>query len=251
MKTSAFRPSNHIAIARRGFTLVELLTVIAIIGILAAIIIPVVGSVRKKAHMATSRSNLRQLGAAAQIFIADNKGNLPVAATALNDNYFWIQQLWKILYSGRGDAPDFSTSDTYDNYLKKWGGTVFHSPMVEKRDGCCSYGYNAMLRVLQPSPPHSPLRIEQIINPSRTAMIADSPESINLFAYEAAKVTKYNRNDGKVFCVFVDGHVDALLPPVQGVNFPPVGSKQMPYDHNNSMFWRGIGNSGSTTLVPW
>ena len=46
---------------RAGFTLIELLTVIAIIGILAAILIPTVGAVKKKAAMITSSSNLKQI----------------------------------------------------------------------------------------------------------------------------------------------------------------------------------------------
>jgi len=48
-------------IRRKAFTLVELLTVIAIIGILAALIIPAVGSVKTKANQAKSSSNMRQI----------------------------------------------------------------------------------------------------------------------------------------------------------------------------------------------
>ncbi|MGB0742932.1 MAG: type II secretion system protein [Opitutales bacterium] len=43
---------------RRAFTLIELLTVIALLGILAAILIPVVNGVREKADIVASKSNL-------------------------------------------------------------------------------------------------------------------------------------------------------------------------------------------------
>lgn len=60
-----------------AFTLIELLTVIAIIGILAAIIIPTVGSVREKAQRAVDANNLREIAKAAMIYAADNNDRLP------------------------------------------------------------------------------------------------------------------------------------------------------------------------------
>ena len=70
-------PSRRRASAGRAFTLIELLTVIAIIGILAAILIPVVGKVRDSARVAGTRSNARQIALAINAFAAENRGNFP------------------------------------------------------------------------------------------------------------------------------------------------------------------------------
>jgi len=64
---------------RAGFTLIELLTVIAIIGILAAILIPVLGSVRESARAANCVSNLRQIGQAFYLYAEVNGGMAPPA----------------------------------------------------------------------------------------------------------------------------------------------------------------------------
>jgi prepilin-type N-terminal cleavage/methylation domain len=66
--SSPGRPRQH------AFTLIELLTVIAIIGILAAIIIPVTGRVRDRARTTQCLSNVRQLAMANILFANENKG---------------------------------------------------------------------------------------------------------------------------------------------------------------------------------
>ncbi|MDR1280687.1 MAG: prepilin-type N-terminal cleavage/methylation domain-containing protein [Opitutaceae bacterium] len=60
----------------QAFTLIELLTVIAIIGILAAIIIPVTGRVRASARTTKCLSSLRQIGVASQAYAAENKDRI-------------------------------------------------------------------------------------------------------------------------------------------------------------------------------
>ncbi|AHF91554.1 N-terminal cleavage protein [Opitutaceae bacterium TAV5] len=71
-----------------AFTLIELLTVIAIIGILAAIIIPTVGKVRETARRIVDASNLRQIGQAALIFATDNQDTLPNKVSVAADATF-------------------------------------------------------------------------------------------------------------------------------------------------------------------
>ncbi len=80
-----------------GFTLIELLTVIAIIGILAAIIIPTVGTVRERAQRTVDANNLREIAKAAMIYANDNNDRLPDPAvlsaqgllTAPSPAYLW------------------------------------------------------------------------------------------------------------------------------------------------------------------
>jgi prepilin-type N-terminal cleavage/methylation domain-containing protein/prepilin-type processing-associated H-X9-DG protein len=91
---------------RRAFTLVELLAVLAIVGLLAAVTIPVIGGVRASAHRAQCASNLRQIGTALYTYAADHRGLLPPTSHTTGDStlnlggtqirtldYSWIYRL--------------------------------------------------------------------------------------------------------------------------------------------------------------
>ena len=68
-----------------GFTLIEMLVVVAIIGVLAAVTFPVLATARKKAWQTTCSSNQRQLVLAIHSFAQDHEELLPSTATVWKD----------------------------------------------------------------------------------------------------------------------------------------------------------------------
>ncbi|MBC8137049.1 MAG: DUF1559 domain-containing protein [Fibrella sp.] len=87
-RNHAFTPAKR---ASGAFTLIELLTVIAIIALLAAIIFPVFATVRGKARATACQSNLRQLGTATQMYMQDYDGIIPFGKDA-SDAY--VPAIW-------------------------------------------------------------------------------------------------------------------------------------------------------------
>ena len=61
----------------RGLTLIELLTVIAIVTLLFGLLLPVLSRARGEARAAMCLSHLRQLGAGIHMYAADHDGRLP------------------------------------------------------------------------------------------------------------------------------------------------------------------------------
>jgi prepilin-type N-terminal cleavage/methylation domain-containing protein len=75
----------------RGFTLVELLVVLAIISVLIAIAVPVYGRMSLSARTTASMNNLRQIHSLINAYIGDNNGVFPQSVWQAS----WPEQTWR------------------------------------------------------------------------------------------------------------------------------------------------------------
>ncbi len=111
---------------RSGFSLVELLTVIAIIAILAAIIFPVMSLVKDRARQNQCMTNIKQIGMALNLFKTDNRCYPAALVPAVQDPD-----------AAPGTYLPFdrakSAAGLYPEYLKG-GFTIFHCPTSKDTD---------------------------------------------------------------------------------------------------------------------
>lgn len=77
---------------QKGFTLVELMVVVVIIGILVAIAVPVYNSVTEKAELSAMEANLRTIDGAIMMYAANNDGAAATQALLMTDGAEYLKE---------------------------------------------------------------------------------------------------------------------------------------------------------------
>ncbi len=222
---------------RRTFTLIEMLVVIAIIGILAALLMPSLRSALDTARGAQCVNNFRQNYLCITSYASDNSGFFTFA----NPTYLtWIDTLVKGGYAGQ-DKPGFvlCPADEPGGYNSIWYGYGVETTMT----GANSVMYGAQatgayeLYKTTGTGAYVMRRLSTISEPSKRVILIDSYRLIWGKQYGATVPVRdwggngdfgvTFRHEGNARTIYWDGHASSLdLKGVRnlGINFGLLGS---------------------------
>lgn len=129
--------SRRCHIIPRGFTLVELLVVISVIGLLLAILMPALAGSRRKACAVVCSMHMHQLGMSSMMYTQDNEGQFTRSSHSASV-YGWLR--WEqafMPYLGYGRYHG-STTTAWDTVFKKF----YHCSADQRKPLQMSYGKN-------------------------------------------------------------------------------------------------------------
>jgi general secretion pathway protein G len=187
----------------RAFTLIELLAVIAIVGVLTTLAYAGVGAVIGKGHTTRCLANMRQVGTAIQMFGSENGGRLP--SVEHGQQVSWTNTL--AAYLGT-------------NFIGRCPALREYPPQMR-----VTYGWNDMLVETNT---YEGIQLSRVTQPSATMVLAEkqaggdfrdhfhfrgslgSRGRISMAAFEGDVNT--TAHGSKANYLFLDGHVESLSP---------------------------------------
>lgn len=158
-----------VALRRRShsaFTLVELLVVIAVFAVLAAILMPVFSTARERARQTACLSNMRQLAMAVQMYVQDADEVLPMctnyAAPANAPDRLWTGSLRPYT---RSEGLFLCPSATGARYAADWEGRGRQPIGYNSRTGHDPRGLES---------PVGAMALASLDEPSRSVLLAET-----------------------------------------------------------------------------
>ncbi|MGE9290905.1 MAG: type II secretion system protein [Puniceicoccales bacterium] len=205
-------PSSLNTRSQRAFSLVELLVVIAVIGILAGITFSILGSTRDQARLTTSLSNIRNLHAANTLYANEHGGHYVPILSRDDEGTLtrWLENETFRSYLGIGEDADWP-----ENLISPNAG-VLDSNGNPRSDR--SYAMNITGLTGYSTPGNQwQMNVFEVKNPEKTIAMTDALDWI--VSYYGAK--KYNgeevssgstvayRYNDKAAIIYFDGHTEA------------------------------------------
>lgn len=187
--------------SQNNFTLMELLVVVAIIGILLAILQPSLIKVRQELKSSVCMSNLNQQGLAASLYSLDNDRNYIISTP----KKWWSRVLWDEGYLPANEnvmtCPSLPNEGWSNNWRKIYGVALDQG--VGQRPG--------WKKVLSNRRVHLP----SVESPSEFFHYGDSAKNQQqwLFFYWSSYTIEqdiHTRHSGAANLWFIDGHVQRL-----------------------------------------
>ncbi len=206
-----------------GFTLVEILTVLAIVAVLAALAFPVILKMQERARIAKSTSNLRAISQAALLMAAENNGSLPYEFLWAPGNAFSLAPYLSLPDISERKASIFTCPLMHSSwpalrtpYYSTYAANTFATRWRRNSSNSVSFSEANMLDAPRP---HTRQEIER---PSEMFFLTNAvhfvgneesgyyyPERINRFSFLDAAEERFAFRGGQIFS-FMDGHIEIL-----------------------------------------
>lgn len=192
---------------RAAFTLVEVLVVLAVIGLLVAILLPVFAAARESGRITACRSNLRQMSAAVRMYADDHDGLLPA-----------YPDWGPVIIAALRVHPPFSCPDVQNFHYTPLLGQKHPGSMIG------GYAYNAMIqdgRLIGDQIVAHPRPADAFPFPATTVMMCDAGETHDFIAgpdVAGGQVLPLGEEEGGIRhrgganYSFLDGHVHWYRP---------------------------------------